>query len=286
MSPFVAAVALPFTVTLVLAAAGAGLPALRWRQAWAGLCALAGFLVGYVALEGWPPLVAVASKQKFFAIAVGGFAAPALVGTIARRRTTLAAALLWAACAAAWIGVRRLGELATILAVVLLVAGAALAMVSLEQLDRRRASSAAAPLIALGGGFAAIALQGASASLSLLAAAVAASAGAMALVAAVAELLRGEPLRLGASAASVFTVALTAIGAALLWFTPKVDLWALGVAALAPGSGLLTRLLPPAVTGSRAGGLRALIDPAVVLLFAGVPVAIAILLASRSAPLE
>ena len=70
MSPFVAAVVLPFGVALVLFAGGRFAPPLRQSASWAALCAAAGFLAGYVALEGWPPLVPIASKQKIFAIAL------------------------------------------------------------------------------------------------------------------------------------------------------------------------------------------------------------------------
>ena len=297
MSPFVAAVALPFALSTTLYAAAIRSPALQKGGVWPGVCAASGFLAGYIALEGWPPLVPVAAKQKFFAIAIGSLAIPAFTSALRSARFSsastgeagapgvrfgTAAATFWAVVAVGWIGIRRLGELETLLGCALLIGGAGVAMISLARLDRRGASSAAAPIIALGAGFAAVALHGASASLSLLAAAAAASAGAIGLVAAAAELLGGGRTRLGPVATSVFVIVLMAIAATLVWFTPKTNLWALGVAALAPVTGALATQLPIQI----AGRVRALIDPLVVLLFASVPVGIAVLLASRSAPLE
>lgn len=288
MSPFVAAIALPFgltlALTLVLYTAGSRVPALR-RAGWPAVCAVLGFLVGYVALEGWPPLIPVASKQKFFAIAIGSSAVAGFVSFLPKPGSQffrLGALVFWALVAACWVGIRRLGDPMGVAVALLLVAAAGVAMASCRLLDRRGAPSAAAPVIATGAGFAAVALHGASASLSLLAAAIAASAGAIALVAAVGELVGGARVRLGEGASAVYMITLMAIAGALVWFTPKADPRAIALLALAPVAGVIaTRLLPTV-----GGRWRALLDPLGVLLFAGIPVGVAVLVASRSALME
>ncbi len=282
LSPFTAPIALPFGLTLVLFAVGRGVPALRGSIAWTAACAALGFAAGYVSLEGIPPLVPVASKQKFLAIALGAVVLPAAAGALPGARARTAAAGLWALAAAAWIGVRRLGDPAT-LAVCVLLAGAVLAALACtSRLERRGGAVALAPFIALGAGLSLVALHGASASLSLLSASVAAGAGALALGAALVELAGGPRLAAGLPARSVFAVVSMAVGAALIWFTPKAHLGALAVAALAPAPALLALRLGDVA----APRWRVLVAPGLALGLAALPVALAALLASRAASLE
>lgn len=285
LSPFVAPIALPLALTLVLYALGRRVPALRERAGWAGVCVAAGFAAGYVSLEGLPPWLPVASKQKFVAIALGALLWPLVAGRVAGPRGPVVAAGLWALAAAAWIGIRRLGDPAA-LAVCALLAGALVAtLVCTSRLERRGAAVAVAPFIALGAGLSLVALHGASASLSLLSASVAAGAGAIALVAALSELLGGPRLPVGVPARSVFAAVSMAVAAVLIWFTPKAHLGALALIALAPVPALLALRFREGPPGTPPRW-DAVLAPVLAVGLAALPVGLGALLASRAAGLD
>lgn len=281
MSPFIAAVALPLVLALVLSALAlrGSAPASRRSHLWLAISVGMAFLAGYGSLEGAPPLVPVASKQKLFHLALAGMGLGIAALWAPRPRIRVGVAFALALGGTAWIGIRKLEDPAALALCALLATGAALSVWVATHLDRRGAPSALTPFVAAGVGVAAVALQGASASLSLLGAAVAASAGGAALVAGVSELFGGARRTGGSAAATVLALTLTGIVAALVWFTPKVHHGALACVALAPLAAALATRIPLRV-GERA---RRVVEPLLSLGLALVPVAVAVLWASRSA---
>jgi len=226
-NPIVLTVALCFGAGLVLAALARGI-----RIAWiAGLVPALVFLVAYVATyQKVPPFPPVGSVNKVFYIGLGAIILGLIVDLVPRLRPlTALLGLAVAAAAVFWIAVPRFNEpdVALYLTIVVLIAGAALAMWRLAAVARgtgpnEGALPAIAMLLVLALGFAPIALAGGSSSAMMLCLGLAAGIGAAGLVELV--LPRGG---FGATAILGATGGLTAVAATVVLISRRADAVAL-----------------------------------------------------------
>lgn len=282
MSPLVAAAAIPFGVALALLLLVRLVPSLRALPELSGLSVGLALVAAYIALEGVPPLVPVASKQKLPLI-VGAAAAVALLFRKGPERMWPVVVGLVVALALSWIGIRRLPDPAALGFVLAAALWAGASTWLYSRLDQKHGALGVSPtllLIALG--LAAVALLGASASLAFLAGGLAAGLGAFSLVALVAHLVGKSATlpvasRLGTTGLFASLGAMTALTAILVWFTPRSDQAAIGVLAALPLFAWLGSRIKLGETR-----LSSLTRPLWAFLLSVVPVGIALALATRA----
>jgi hypothetical protein len=239
---------IPFVVALCVAAAlGFSSPV---TARYAGLAVVAGFLAGYLATFGLPPLVAKTSGQKIAYIAI--FAA--FAGVIPARR--LATGIGLVLVSTLWIGWPKIIATPGLdhLSALLILSGAAIALIGTErQGGEGETSDSSVSLLVVCLGMTGIAFIGASASIAQNAGALSAALGGL--------LILNWPQRrfgLGFTARLVPLVVLAALAAQIVFFT-NAPAWTLAL------------LLPAFFSGRLVLTDRPFKRPVMIAFFAAVP---------------
>jgi len=240
---------LPFAVALCAAAVlGFSSPV---TARYAGLAVVAGFLAAYVSTFGLPPLLPKTSGQKIFAIAV-----LATIGSLLfDGHRTMAVGLHLALISILWIGWRKIMAAPSLdhLSALLIVAGAAVALLGTERDGNDDDVDKAVPFLIVSLGVAGIAFIGASTSIAQNAGALSAALGGL--------LILNWPKRrfgFGLLARWVPLIVLSALSAQIVFFT-SAPAWT------------LVLLLPAFYVERRVTSTSALKRPVLIALCAAVP---------------